>query len=150
MADLGEAFDMVTKKNQEPFNSIDYFFSQRTLMEEQEYFDKNMNRQLKRTKITHNFLVLSIPLITKAVEFDIEIFGDEGHYYKGTIKSYDGIIPGLTILIKGDKKIFVHINYTIINNNISTVKKFVNFIDVPKRFQSLDDKGSEISNTTEE
>ena len=42
------------------------------------------------------------------------------------------------IQIKGDKKIFININYnfTEINNPDNVVtKKFVNFIEVPKRFQ---------------
>jgi hypothetical protein len=141
MADLGEAFNTL-KLSKIPFNNIDYFFTQRTLIEEKEYIDKNMNRQIKKMKVTNNFLALNIPNFNnKSLEFDIEVFGDEGYYYKGTINSFKGIIPGFIILIKGDKKIFVHINYKYNddNNNI-IIKQFVNFIDVPKRFQFIDEK----------
>ena len=137
MADLGEAFNILKfQKNQ--FQNIDYFFTQRSLNEEHEYFDKNMNRKIKKNKVIHNFLALNIPLNTildlnkeNIINFDIEIFGDEGYHYKGTLTSCSGIIPNFLIPIKGDKKIFININ--IIENNIS--KKFVSFIEVPKRFQ---------------
>lgn len=186
MADLDEAFDIL-KFQHKPFSNIDYFFTQRTVMEEMEYIDKNMNRQFKKQKVTYNFLALNIPLklanlaqmsfinneqynsdnilsenlpnensishdpasidtrISKQINiesdinpigFDIEIFGDEGYYYKGTIVSHTGIIPNFMIPIHGDKKIFVNINYKFINNNKHIYKKYISFIEVPKRFQN--------------
>ena len=42
MADLIEAFNTL-KTARKPFQNIDYFFTQRTLSEEHEYIDKNMN-----------------------------------------------------------------------------------------------------------
>jgi hypothetical protein len=148
MADLGEAFNTL-KFQTKPFQNIDYFFTQRTVNEEQEFLDNNLNRKNKNVKIIVNFLALNIPTILtditmneqpvgKSANFDIEIFGDDGYHYKGSISSYQGIIPNLMIQIKGDKKIFININYnfTEINNPDNVVtKKFVNFIEVPKRFQ---------------
>jgi len=248
MADLREAFN-VLKFQKKTFQNIDYFFTQRKLIEETEYIDKNMNLKMKKNKVTHNFLALNIPLniipaknweqnkldkhhlnlvkneslrcnlsnyiqpkelyslrSEKLIEdihqehnfcsrskfsldnlnirensnisegneiafnntsniikplnensqnnsievikplsntyetpigFDIEIFGDEGYHYKGTITSYDGIVPNFMIPIKGDKKIFVHINYKFldINNNNYLFKKYISFIEVPKRYQ---------------
>ena len=147
MADLGEAFNTLSARSfNKPFQSIDYFFSQRTLSEEQEYFDKNMNRKVKKIKVTHNFLALNIPTFInngsdieslnsdKPLSFDIEIYGDNGYHYKGTITSYQGIIPNFMIPVKGDKKLFICINFNY-NNNI---KKFVNFIEVPKRYQTTE------------
>ncbi len=145
MAELEEAFNTL-KFQKKSFQNIDYFFSQRTLVEEQEHIDKNMNRVNNKIKVTHNFLALNIPTIIvnnngQSIEnplgFDIEIFGDEGYHYKGTITSYQGIIPNFMIPIKEDKKLFVNINYksTDMQNN-TIIKKFVNFIEVPKRFQS--------------
>jgi hypothetical protein len=146
MADIVEAFNTL-KFQKKPFHTIDYFFSQRTLNEDQEFFDKNMNRKIKKVKITHNFLALNIPTIImnqngqdedKPMGFDIEIYGDEGYHYKGTITSYMGVIPNFMIPIKGDKKLFVNINYKFSNSNSNdshNSKKFVNFIEVPKRFQ---------------
>jgi hypothetical protein len=151
MADLGEAFNTF-KFQKKAFQHIDYFFTQRTLTEEREYIDKNMNRKNKKVKVTHNFLALNIPTITnttnnngttveKPLGFDIEIYGDEGYHYKGTITSYQGIIPNFMIPIKGDKKLFININYKFSDGNENTnVKKFVNFIEVPKRFQNIDDE----------
>jgi len=50
------------------------------------------------------------------------------------------------IPIKKDKKLFIHIDYKIIDNNQNiSIKKFINFIDVPKRYQSIIDNND---NTT--
>lgn len=150
MADICEAFNTL-KFQKKPFQNIDYFFTQRSLNEEQEFIDKNMNRKTKKVKIMNNFLALNIPTITttctingqitdKPMGFDIEIFGDEGYHYKGSITSYQGIIPNFMIPIKGDKKLFVNINYKFTDSNDNNLsKKFVNFIEVPKRFQSVDE-----------
>ena len=114
MADIMEAFNTL-KTQKKPFQNIDYFFTQRSLTEEHEYIDKHMVRKTKKVKVTHNFLALNIPTIItttnsngqtveKPLGFDIEIFGDEGYHYKGTITSFLGIIPNFMIPIKGDKK----------------------------------------------
>ena len=145
MADLGEAFNSL-KFYKKPFQTNDYFFTQRTLMEDREYIDKNMNRKTKKVKVSHNFLALNIPTINttitkngetseKPMGFDIEIFGDDGYHYKGTITSYEGIIPNFMVPIKGDKKLFINVNYNFTDSNNNLLfKKFVNFIEVPKRF----------------
>jgi hypothetical protein len=160
MAYLGEAFNIL-KFNKNTIYNIDYFFTQRTVIEEVEYIDKNMNRKNKKNKVIHNFLALNIPIINnwnkdknnieiynKNFGFNIEIFGDEGYHYKGYITSYDGIIPNFMIPINGDKKIFVNINYNNNDNNTNhennessenTNKTFISFIDVPKRYQNIDD-----------
>lgn len=148
MADLGEAFNSF-KQTTRPFQTIDYFFTQRSLTENQEFLDKSMTRQIKKIKVTHNFLALSIPTVIlnegltdnkqeyyeKPLGFDIEIYGDDGYSYKGTITSYQGVIPNFMIPIKGDKKLFVNISYKYTNNDNPYTKKYINFIEVPKRFQ---------------
>jgi hypothetical protein len=146
MADLGEAFNTL-KTRKKLFYTIDYFFTQRTLTEEQEFIDTTMTRQIKKVKITHNFLALNIPTLTtlsndgqtmeKPFGFDVKIYGDNGYHYEGTISSFEGIIPNFMIPIQEDKKIFVNIIYKFkdINNNILN-KEFINFIEVPKRFQT--------------
>ena len=156
MADLGEAFNTLKFYNKS-FQNIDYFFTQRSLTEDQEYFDKNMNIKNKKIKTIHNFLAFNIPTIItsdkttgKLIEdnlgFDIEVYGDEGYHYKGTITSYHGIVPNFMIPLKGDNKIFVHINYKYKDSNQNEInKKFVNFIDVPKWFKqtgTIDDTES--------
>lgn len=144
MADISEAYNTLkTQKNH--FCQLDYFFTQRTLMEEQEYIDKNMNRRTKKVKLTYNFLALNIPTIITtnngnsietSLGFDIEIYGDEGYHYKGTISSHQGIIPNFMIPLKCDKKLFVNVNYNFTSNQENKIKKYINFIDVPKRFQN--------------
>ena len=47
MAYLGEAFDTLNN-NDNNYQNIDYFFTQRNLSEDQEIIDKNMNRILKK------------------------------------------------------------------------------------------------------
>lgn len=156
MANLDEAYNTFKTQNKS-FNTLDYFFSQRTLTEEQEYIDKNMNRKTKKVKVTHNFLAINIPTIITSTTstgnnvetslgFDIEIFGDEGYHYKGTISSHQGIIPNFMIPIKTDKRLFVNVNYNFshtqdmkIQTQIQDIrtKKYINFIDVPKRFQNV-------------
>jgi hypothetical protein len=160
MADLGEAFNSL-KFYKKSFQNIDYFFTQRTMTEDHEYIDKNMNRAIKKIKVSYNFLALNIPTIIttttdngqnveKPMGFDIEIFGDEGYHYKGTITSYQGVIPNFMVPIKGDKKLFVNINYQFTDtNNNTSFKKFVNFIEVPKRFQMIDDTVSNVSINSE-
>ena len=147
MANINEAYNSI-RFYKTTFNNIDHFFTQRHLVEDKEYIDKNMNRQVKKVKVTNNFCAVNIPVVdNNSLDFDVEIFGDEGYHYKGTIKSHQGIIPGFIVLIKGDKKLFIHINYNYKddNNNIIS-KKFVDFIDVPKRFQFCEDKIEEDEN----
>ena len=148
MADLNEAFNTL-KTTKNIFHNIDYFFTQRSLTEDNEYLDKNMNRKIKKIKVTHNFLALNIPTIEsndeKLLGFDIEIFGDDGYHYKGSITSYQGSIPNLMIPLCGDKKLFVNIKYKYLDNIESTLcKNYVNFIEVPKRFIQSNETDQEI------
>ena len=46
------------------------------------------------------------------------------------------------IPIKEDKKIFVNINYKFFENNNYISKKYISFIEVPKRFQLNNDPGN--------
>ena len=165
MADLDEAFNTL-KFEKKTFQTIDYFFTQRTLTEEHEYINKKMDRKMKKVKVTNNFLALNIPTANitnttntnnsgvqtnnKPTDFDIEIYGDEGYHYKGTITSYEGTIPNFMIPIKRDKKLFININYNFKDSNENSLtKKYVNFIEVPKRFQIIDDTDSQLSTKIE-
>jgi hypothetical protein len=158
MADIFEAFNTL-KFQKKTFQTIDYFFTQRNMTEEREYIDKNMNRMIKKIKVNHNFLALNIPTIfstnnsgqpsEKPLGFDIEIYGDDGYQYVGTINSFQGIMPNFMIPIKGDKKLFVNITYKFTDINETTGnRKYINFIEVPKRFQTIDDTQSIQSNKT--
>jgi hypothetical protein len=151
MADLGEAFTTM-KFPKKDFQTIDYFFTQRTLTEEREYIDKQMNRKTKKVKVIHNFLAINIPSVyettsglnevnddndDKPISFDIELFGDKGYHYKGSITSHQGIVPNLIVPLKGDKKIFV-----LVVQKEPNTKRWTNFIEVSKRYQTFNDDNS--------
>lgn len=136
MAELSEAFTGL-KFDTKTYQTFDYFFTQRNLKEELEYFDNNLNRKNKKINTIYNFLALNIPQNITSNDTDnnadIEVYGDAGYTYKGKISSYQGITPNLLIPLKTDKKIFVHVT----SNN---KKEYTCFIEVPKRFQTTDDK----------
>jgi hypothetical protein len=137
MADLYEAYNSF-KYVPKNFHSIEYFFTQRNLKEEHEFLDKNMNRKNKQVNIVYNFLALSIPQIepddNANSTIDISVFGDCGYHYKGKITTIYGSSPNFIIPLKIDKKIFVH----MIHTKNETSKEYTCFIDVPKRFQYID------------
>jgi len=151
MAELSEAFNGI-KFEAKNFQNIDYFFTQRNLKEDHEFLDKNMNRTNKQINIIYNFLAISIPHYeikennNSTVEADI--FGDNDYHYKGKITSYKGIIPNFLIPLKGDKKLFIHLTYKE-SNKENEIKEYVCFIEVPKRFQSVDNISNKLKNESE-
>ena len=153
MAELSEAFNCFNTLDKE-YHNIDFFFTQRNMKENHEYIDKNMNRKNKKVSIIYNFLAINIPINNEKNNFkiDIEIFGDSGYHYKGNITSYNNIIPSIMIPLKGDKKIFIHSEYRELNSiekeNISENKHYMCFIDVPKRFQSIDENMINLENNS--
>ncbi len=147
MADINEAFNCFNSIDKN-YQNIDYFFTQRNMKENHEYLDKNMNRKNKKISIVYNFLAINIPINNEKNEFIInfEIFGDSGYHYKGTLNSYNSIVPSIMIPLKGDKKVFIHAECTENNTETPTNKHetiinkhYMCFIDVPKRFQSIDE-----------
>ena len=151
MAELSEAFNTM-KFEQKQFHSIDYFFTQRNLKEDHEFLDQNMNRKNKQINIQYNFLAISIP------QYDLQdgmistvnadIFGDNGYHYKGQLISQLGLTPNFMIPLKGDKKLFVHLIYSE-SNKESQPKEFTCFIEVPKRFQTVEANTSKLKNESE-
>jgi hypothetical protein len=150
MAELSEAFNGI-KFETKNFQQIDYFFTQRNLKEDHEFLDQNMNRKNKQVNISYNFLGVSIPQselkedIHSTVEADI--FGDIGYHFKGSIITLKGCSPNFIIPLKGDKKIFVHLTYKESNNE--NQKEYICFIDVPKRFQVVDNSSNKLKNESE-
>jgi sRNA-binding regulator protein Hfq len=151
MAELSEAFNGI-KFETKNFQQIDYFFTQRNLKEDREFLDKNMNRTNKQVSMIYNFLALSIPQhelkddTTSTIEADI--FGENGYHYKGQITSYKGSTPNFLIPLKDDKKLFIHLIYKE-SNKETEFKDYVCFIEVPKRFQSVDNSTNKLRNETE-
>ena len=137
MANLNEAYEVISKPNTIFNNKIEHFFNQRTVMKEFEYIDKNMIRKSIKKKVIENFLSVRIPSInnnTLPHTFDIDIFGNIGYHYTGTVITTRGRIPDFSINIDCDSKIFVHIKD---NNNDTSIKPnyYTAFIDVPKRYR---------------
>jgi len=153
MAELSEAFNCFNTLEKQ-YHNIDYFFTQRNMKENHEYLDKNMNRKNKKISIIYNFLAINIPTYNEKNNFiiDIEIFGDSGYHYKGTITSYNNIVPNVMIPLKGDKKIFIHgeCKENDKNSNIENNKHYMCFIDVPKRFQSIDENLVNLNETDDQ
>lgn len=152
MAELSEAYNCFNIIEQH-YQNFDYFFTQRNMKENHEYLDKNMNRKNKKISIIYNFLAINIPIYNEKNNFiiDIEIFGDSGYHYKGTITSFNNIVPNIMIPLKGDKKIFIHGECKeIIEPKIENNKHYMCFIDVPKRFQSIDDNLVNLNDTEEQ
>lgn len=146
MAEIEEAFHKITNQNKK-FGTLEYFFTQRKINEDQEYLDKSLNRKNKNITIVYNFLAINIPniLVDELVSgFDIEIFGDIGYHYKAFISGFQGTIPHFLIPLKGDKKMFVNIlpklekevKFDNESNNLN--RNYIAFIEVPKRYQTVD------------
>ena len=137
MADLCKAFD----EKEHEFskvkydNSIDYFFTQRKVVEYKEYIDAQMNRQKKKVNSLFNFVSLNLPhnKLKQGEKIFIEIWGDKGFNYKGEILNHQGVLPHLMIRLLGDTQIFVKL---YLSENDDT-EHFINFIQIPKRYQSL-------------
>ena len=140
MADLNEAFN--GNFDTKDFQLIDYFFTQRNIKEEHEYFDANMNRHKKTKDKIHNFLAIIIPdhkiLDERTSSIDVNIWGDSGYYFNGKIIKLKGITPSFIIPIYDDKKLFVNLIYKESDkeNKDNNINRYIRFIDVPKRFQS--------------
>jgi len=155
MAEIEEAFHKITNQNKK-FGTLEFFFTQRKINEDQEYLDKSLNRKNKNISIVYNFLAINIPnIITDdyVSGFDIEIFGDIGYHYKAFVSSHQGIIPHFLIPLKGDKKMFVNLLPRIDNKDVKLDtenilnKNYIAFIEVPKRYQSVDDTFNSLTNS---
>lgn len=153
MAEISEAFHKLSNENKN-FRTLEYFFTQRKINEDQEYLDKSLNRKNKQISVNYNFLAINIPniLVDDTITgFDIEIFGDNGYHYKAFVSSYQGFIPHFLIPLKGDKKMFVNIlpkldsskdSFKYESEAINLNKNYIAFIEVPKRYQTVDQGAS--------
>jgi hypothetical protein len=122
----------MTKINNE--SSIDFFFTQRKIVETSEYIDdKTLERKEKKESVTHNFLAINLPSVKDDFNnIKIEIWGDKGYNYEGEIKTLKGQCPNLILKLNDDTEMFVKLIYTN-NNNIE--KTYIHFINVLKRYQ---------------
>ncbi len=122
-------------------NQMDYFFTQRKIIEYEDYIDdKDMTRKKKKISTNYNFLAINLPFNNISsdnnYQISIEIWGDKGYHYNGIISNNHGTFPHLLIRLNGDTQIFVKILLQSKNEEkVDNKNNFINFIQVPKRYQ---------------
>ena len=119
-------------------NNIDYFFTQRKIVETSEYIDdKTLERKEKKETVTHNFLAINFPTVKDNFSnIKIEIWGDNGFNYNGELITSKGNIPNLMLKLNDDSEIFVKLIYYNSNNiDNNNEKTYIHFIPVIKRYQ---------------
>lgn len=140
MADFASAFNPDNYYSQiKNDNQMDYFFTQRKIIEYEDYIDdKDMTRKKKKKSTNYNFLAINLPFHNLSndnnTKISIEIWGDKGYHYNGVISNNHGTFPHLLIRLNGDTQIFVKI--LLQTNDNDKKNNFINFIQVPKRYQS--------------
>ena len=119
-------------------NCIDYFFTQRKIIEYEEKVDENLNRKKIKKNVTINFLAITFPnnqFKNKSnLKIDIEIWGDVKYNYRGSLFNKEGDYPHLLLKLDDDKELFVKLLYL---NDDKLLKTFTTFIPIIKRYQSL-------------
>lgn len=117
-------------------NTIDYFFTQRKVIEYDESIDeKTLERKKKKNACMYNFLAINFPTCFKSIDnliIDVEIWGDEKFNFRGTLNKTDGEIPHLLLKLKDDKMIFIKL---IFKDTDKILRTFISFIPVIKRYQ---------------
>ena len=152
MADFAAAFNSDNNYSQiKNENKMDFFFTQRKIIEYEDYIDNDMTRKKKKISTNYNFLAINLPLhninFDKNTQISIEIWGDKGYHYNGIISNNQGTFPHLLIRLNGDTQIFVKILIQYIENGkLINKNNFINFIQVPKRYQSEPDINIEKDN----
>jgi|SaaInlStandDraft_7_1057024.scaffolds.fasta_scaffold02590_8 hypothetical protein len=136
MSDFKNAFvtNSLWSSNIDHSNNLDYFFTQRKIIETKEYVDeKTMERKEKQETITHNFLAINFPDGKDNTKIDVELWGDNGFNYKGCIINEKGNIPNLLLKLNKDTQIFVKLIY----NHENDKKTYIHFISINKRYQTI-------------
>jgi len=136
MADFQSVFN--NDKDNYNNNKLDHFFTQRKVTEYNEHIDKNMKRKQTKKNITYNFLAINLPILNdnKNNNLEIEIWGDLGYNFKGTFSRKEGSFPHLLVKLCGDTQLFVKLDILDLHEN-KNVDKFINFIQIPKRYQTV-------------
>ena len=122
----------MTKINND--TSIDFFFTQRKVIETIEYIDdKTLERKTRKETNTHNFLAINLPSVKDDFKnIKIELWGDKGYNYEGEVQTLKGHCPNLMLKLNDDTEVFVKLIYI---NNLNEEKTYIHFINVLKRYQ---------------
>ena len=143
MADFTTVFNNdIFEEEYSKSNQIDYFFTKRTTSYTKEVIQKDLTRKNQKFTCTNNFIVLNLNFDNVKEEdvILVEIWGDKGYYYQGKISESKGIFPLIALKLKDDSQIFLK----LIIQNEDKPTNYINFINIPKKYQvDEDENGSE-------
>ena len=146
MADFTTVFNNeIFEEEYSKSNQIDYFFTKRTTSYTKEVIQKDLSRKDQKFTCTNNFIVLNLNFDNVREEdvILVEIWGDKGYYYQGKISDSKGNFPLIALKLKEDSQIFLKL---IIKNNDDKSTNYINFINIPKKYQLEDDDNNSENN----
>lgn len=156
MADINHAYGNIFDNKCKNVRKISHFFTQRKITESQEIVNpENLKRMKKDINFTQNYLALVLPKDETSPRLKIEIYGTNGYTYQGEIISYTENNPHLLVPLNDDKEIFVNIyDYEEKKDNAKDNSKekrvkYISFIHIPKRYQSIDDDVKSTTNVSD-
>lgn len=159
MADINQAYGNIFDNSNTNVRQISYFFTQRKITESQDTVNPNTLKRVKKDIFfSQNFLALILPKDENSPRLKIEIYGSNGYSYQGEIISYTDNSPHLLIPLNDDKEIFVNIyDYESSKENNKTDNdekkekriKYISFIHIPKRYQSIEEDTSSTTDVSE-
>ena len=159
MADINQAYGNIFDNSNTNVRQISYFFTQRKITESQDTVNPNTLKRVKKDIFfSQNFLALILPKDENSPRLKIEIYGSNGYSYQGEIISYTDNSPHLLIPLNDDKEIFVNIyDYESSKENNKTDNdekkekriKYISFIHIPKRYQSIEEDTNSTTDVSE-
>jgi len=164
MADINQAYGNILD-NSSNQRKLSHFFTQRKIDEIHEIVDpKTLQRKKKNISFTQNYLAIVLPKDEISRKLNFEIYGNNGYNFQGEITTYTKeSTPNLLIPLGNDKEIFVNIyNKESLTNNKNEdddddnpdinydnkLTKYISFIHVPKRYQSIEDNDADNIDTS--
>lgn len=146
MADFTTVFNNeIFEEEYSKSNQIDYFFTKRTTSYTKEVIQKDLSRKDQKFTCTNNFIVLNLNFDNVREEdvILVEIWGDKGYYYQGKISDSKGNFPLIALKLKEDSQIFLKL---IIKNDDDKSTNYINFINIPKKYQLEEDENNSENN----
>lgn len=138
MADFAKAFqNELFDKEYSKSNEIDYFFTTRKTNVVKETIQKDLSRKKTKVACINNFIVLNLPIknLNEDDNVIVEIWGDKGYFYQGTIFENKGIFPLISLKLRKDTQLFLKLIIKSKDEDKNDCN-YINFITIPKRYQS--------------
>ena len=138
MADFAKAFqNELFDKEYIKSNEIDYFFTTRKTNVVKETIQKDLSRKKTKVACINNFIVLNLPIknLNEDDKVIVEIWGDKGYFYQGTIFENKGIFPLISLKLRKDTQLFLKLIIQSKDEDKNDCN-YINFITIPKRYQS--------------